>query len=363
MSKAAALHIARHIQAGNHIAVCIEGVAVFIRFQTTANYQQKCAFKLVCIVWRSLHREHTARNFAKVIIGMFSGKVIIAADGSQRRFLGCFIIRVHLLNQFCKRIRHDSTTVCHSSIQLILALVVSVRSVVGRALFLTGVILYIAGTAVYCRHIWQLILPVTVENLPALLILQKLNLVFNLLSGKIFIHESLAVHVKVQETSNTHNADACKIRTAAHVVNHRCMIHLDFCACPHTELNTVAHICHLTLHIHIGEEAHDAFFNHVRTEMFDHCLILRIVTRCENNTLFRHSLDILSGLGIAEIGTDATAIFHNELLCKVSVSLLNVPGGNCSFHILIQVHGLVGKEFNRCRIARESFFCPVVILG
>ena len=68
MGKAAALDVAGNIEAGDLVAVGIEGVAVFVRLQAAADDEQQRAFKLVGIVWAILQRPHAAGNLAEVVV-------------------------------------------------------------------------------------------------------------------------------------------------------------------------------------------------------------------------------------------------------------------------------------------------------
>ena len=66
--KAVALHVACHIQAGDDIAVGIEGVTVLIAFQTADAHQQQRGGELVGVEGAVLQRPHTGCRLVEVLI-------------------------------------------------------------------------------------------------------------------------------------------------------------------------------------------------------------------------------------------------------------------------------------------------------
>lgn len=68
VGKAAALYVAGDIEAGDLVAVGIEGVAVFVGFKATADDEQQRALKLIGILGTVLQRPHAAGNLAEVVV-------------------------------------------------------------------------------------------------------------------------------------------------------------------------------------------------------------------------------------------------------------------------------------------------------
>ena len=147
------------------------------------------------------------------------------------------------------------------------------------------------------------------------------------------------------------------------MVDHRGVVLLHLGSGPHAELDAVARVGHLAFHVDVGEETHDPVFDDIGAEMFYHCVVLRIVAGGENDALFRAGENILTGLGIAEIGACAASVFHDELLGEISVALFHVAGSDGGFHVFVQVDALVRQKLHRGRIAGEGFLAPVVVLG
>ena len=279
MGKPAALDVAGNIEAGDLVAVGIEGVAVFVRLQAAADDEQQRAFKLVGIVWAILQRPQAACDLTEIIVRALFRKLVVARNGLKGSFLGLLVVGVHFGDQLLQRVGLDGAPVSHRGFQLIGALVVAIGLVVLWTVVGTGIILNIAGTAVSSGHVRELFGPVAVEDLPGFAALLQLDLVFDLLAGQVLVHEAFAVHVEIQKARISHHADACEIRAATHVVDHRRVVLLHLGTCPHAEFDAVAGVGFLAFYVHIDEETHDAVFNDIGAEVFDHGVILGIVVR------------------------------------------------------------------------------------
>ena len=214
----------------------------------------------------------------------------------------------------------------------------------------------------FSRHVRQLLRPCSVEDLPGLSVLLDLYLVLHLLSRKVLVHETFSVHIQIQESCNTHNADALKVSAAAHVMDHRCMALLNLSACPHSKFDTVTLVGHISFYVHVGEHTGDTILNDIRAEMFYHCLVLRVITGRHDHTFFCGDLEIFSGLRITYISTCTSSVFHDQLLCETSVMSIYISGIYSSFHVLIDSHRLILLELYGSRVAREFLFGPVIVL-
>ena len=350
--KTVALNIARHIQAGDDIAVCVVGVAVLVAFQTADAHQQQSRGELVGVEGAVLDRPQAGCRLMEVLIVAILCQLVVTLDGFQSSLLGSGIVRVHLGHQLFQRVCLQGAAVGHSGLQLIGALVVAVGRVVLGAVCLAGVVLVVAGTAVGSGHVRQLLGPVGVKDLPALAVLLQLDLVFQLLTGQVFVHEALAVQVQIQETSVAHDTHTGQIGTAAHVMDHGCVALLHLCAGPHAQLDAVALIGEVALHVHIGEQTLDVVLDDLGAEVLQHLGVLGVIAGGEDHALGSVALDVLAGGGIAGIQTHTAAIVHDELLDEAAVEGLHIAGVNSLLHVGVDRDGLVGQELHRCRIVR-----------
>ena len=214
-----------------------------------------------------------------------------------------------------------------------------------------------------CGHIGQLLRPVGVEDLPALAVLLQLDLVFQLLAGQVLVHEALAVEVEVQEACIAHDAYAGEVGAAAHVVDHWGVALLHLSTGPHTQLDAVALVGEVALHVHIGEQALDVVLNDLGAEVLEHLGVLGVVAGGEDDALGSVALDVLASGGIAGVEAHAAAIIHDELLNEAAVEGLDIAGVDGFLHIGLDGDVLVGLELNGSGVAGEALLLPVVVLG
>ena len=138
------------------------------------------------------------------------------------------------------------------------------------------------------------------------------------------------------------------------------LLHLS--AGPHTQLDAVALIGEVALHIYVGEEALDVVLDDLGAEMLEHLGVLGVVAGGEDDALGCVALDVVAGGGVAGIEAHAAAILHDQLLDEAAVEGLDVAGVNGLLHIGLDGDVLVGFELDGGGIAGETLLLPVVVL-
>ena len=182
-------------------------MALLVGLQAADNHQKQGALKLVRIEGAFLQRPHAALHLSKVQVLPVLCQLIVPGDGFKRRLPSFLVVGINPGHQLLQGVRADAAAVRNGRFQLIGTLVIAVRGVVGRCL-LRGDILKVAGAAVGCRHVGQLLRPVGVKNLPALSVFHKLYLIIQLLSRQVLVHEAPSVHIQVEESRVAHDSHA-----------------------------------------------------------------------------------------------------------------------------------------------------------
>ena len=115
--KAVALHVACHIQAGDHVAVGVEGVAVLVALEASDADQQQSSGELVGVEGAVLQRPHAGCGLVEVLVVAVLGQLVVALDGLQSGLLGSGVIRVDLCYQLFQRVGLDSPAIGHGGLK------------------------------------------------------------------------------------------------------------------------------------------------------------------------------------------------------------------------------------------------------
>ena len=81
--KAVALDVAGDVQAGDDIAVGVEGVAVLVALEASDADQQQSSGELVGVEGAVLDCPHTGSGLVEVLIVTGLGQLVVALDGVQ----------------------------------------------------------------------------------------------------------------------------------------------------------------------------------------------------------------------------------------------------------------------------------------
>ena len=112
--KAVALDVAGDVQAGDDIAVGVEGVAVLVALEASDADQQQSSGELVGVEGAVFDCPHTGSGLVEVLIVTGLGQLVVALDGVQSGLLGGSIVRVDLCHQLFQRVGLHSTAIGHS---------------------------------------------------------------------------------------------------------------------------------------------------------------------------------------------------------------------------------------------------------
>ena len=150
------------------------------------------------------------------------------------------------------------------------------------------------------REAAALLRPFGIEELVRGALGLHLDLVLDLLAGRILVHEALAFEIQIQVSVDSHDALAGDVGASAHVVNHGSMMTLHPRACPSAHAMPIAAIGVIAFGISVDPHGGHTVLDRLRCKGLQHRGIGGIVARSQHNALRRIDFPIGTVFGLID---------------------------------------------------------------
>ena len=177
------------------------------------------------------------------------------------------------------------------------------------------------------REVLELLGPSGVKELVGHVAGLLLELVLELLTRQVLVHEALAGEVEPQVAVVADDAATADAGAATHVVDHRGVPLLQGHACPGSHLVAVARGGVVALDVHRGVHDGHLVLHDGGHEVLEHGGVVSIVAAGEDDAALGGCLDVLAGGSVAGVDAAAAAVLHDELRAEVAVADVHVAGG------------------------------------